>query len=243
MKKILLSSLIALSSLTFYTNASAAMRASVALSPTSYSLSNPVAGTTAASSSYMGIDWSLTYALEKAYFGVNIATSLDSGTEHDLYNISAPFDRSETTFTLGYPLSNTSSIFAGFRSASSTFGNNTFNRNLVFKASGLFGGMSLGTTIGDNATLSASAAGALMSGTLTGLDNLAPGTNYNATADSTFGFSLSAAINYFLSDNSGISLKGSFQGYSYVGWSDPNKNIGDLNENIFAIGASYFMSF
>lgn len=240
MKKLLISSLMGISCLAA-TSAMADTRLSVAFSPTSYSLDNPNAGSTAATSDYNALIWNATFAGDGMYVNLTYSTSLDDTTEHDLYSPEiAPFDRSEFSATLGFPMSDTSSVFVGIRSNTSTYSTNLDGSTLEFNASGLFAGMSFGFPMGDNSALSVSAAGALMSGELSG-DYYFSGNPVNATTDSTFGYSLSASYSYFLSDDSGVGLKASYQGYDYTGWSD--NTIADLTETITAVEVSYFMSF
>ena len=80
----------------------------------------------------------------------------------------------------------------------------------------------------------------MLDGELT--DNDVNAIPFDASAN-TVGLSFGAGYNYYLNNDSGVSLKGMIQSYNFTGWEDQNYIIDDTSEFLFSAEASYFFNF
>ncbi|MDH5765467.1 MAG: hypothetical protein OEZ38_05560 [Gammaproteobacteria bacterium] len=155
------------------------------------------------------------------------------------------FSRDETTITIGYSVSESLAVFAGFKSTETEL---TAATSLligweadVFKADGIFVGGAFGMPVSDNSSISASVAVAALDGDYTDSAFI------TQTGDTT-GISFGLNYNLYLSDKSGISASWSYQQYEYAMGADTNPNSGitlaqDIVETYSNFGLSYFMAF
>ena len=218
-------------------------RASLGLA--SYSLTIGDAGSEAeATSSYIKGGFGLTIAKENLYFDLGYSTSF--GATHDAFIVEEDFVRTDLNLTVGTALNNGLSVFGGFKTGESELSDTFTGLTTSFKASGIFFGASKSWS-GANDSISVNAAIAFLDGELTDDDptfDLGYSNARDASAN-TVGLSFGAGYNYYLSDDSGISLKGMFQSYNFTGWEDPNPYLGvpDTTERLFSAEASYFFNF
>ena len=211
-------------------------RASLGLS--SYSLEIGKSDTVTANSNYLKGGFGLTVAKDKLYFDFGYSTSFSA--THDAAPVEEDFARTDLNLTVGSALGHGFSLFGGFKTGESELSDSFSGITTTFTASGLFFGGSKSWS-GDNHSISINAALALLKGELTDNDvNFAP---LDATATNTVGISFGAGYNYYLSNDSGVSIKGMFQSYSFTGWEDQNYPIDDANEFLFSADASYFFNF
>ncbi|MDH5389365.1 MAG: hypothetical protein OEY06_13085 [Gammaproteobacteria bacterium] len=203
----------------------------------SYDLAFTQSGAAISDSSYMSGGFGVTIAQDKLYFDFAYNTSL--GATFDNGGVDDDFNRTDLSLTVGTALNGGLSIFGGYKNGSTEYFNYFGpSANMHFDTSGLFFGAGISNSINDNSSISFNGAIALLDGSLTD-DGINP---YDATA-ATVGLSLGASYNYYLNNDSGFSLKGTYQSYNFVDWADANYNIPDTVESIIAVEASYFFNF
>jgi len=161
---------------------------------------------------------------------------------HNTFVVDEDFQRDEITITAGYSVSESMTIFGGYKSTETSlmappgFGWSEDN----FQAKGLFAGAAAGFPMGNDASLSANVAVALLTGDYTD-------STFLATTGDTVGVSVGLTYNRYLSDTTGIAITGSYQGYAYDMGPDtlgvPEMTDQVMVENYLNLGISYFMGF
>jgi hypothetical protein len=198
-------------------------------------------GGSLADSSYLTGGFGATIAKDNLYFDLAYNTSLSAS--YDNFGTDDDFKRTDLSLTAGLALDGGVTVFAGYKTGKSEY-TDTIDPDIsliTFEASGLFFGAGLSNSIDDNSTISFNAAIALLNGDFKDNDTFNP--PFNASAD-TVGFSIGAGYNYFINNNSGIGLKGSYQYYNFVDWTDANyPGIPDTAETLISIDVSYFANF
>lgn len=203
----------------------------------SYDLAFTQSGAELEGSSYMTGGFGATIAQDKLYFDIAFNTSL--GATYDNLGSDDDFDRTDLNLTLGLALDGGLTVFGGYKDGGTEYFNYFGpSDNLHFDTSGLFFGAGISNSLSDSSSISFNGAIALLEGTMTS-DGPNP---FDATAD-TIGFSLGASYNYYLNNDSGFGLKGTFQSYNFVDWTDPNYTIADTVETVISVEASYFHNF
>lgn len=190
------------------------------------------------------VNTSLTVGLTAGFGDLYVDAKFDTtlvGT-HDTFITDEDFQRDEITITAGFSVSESMTIFGGYKSTETSLmaptGFSWSEDN--FQAQGLFGGVAAGFPIDDNSSLSASVAVALLTGDYTD-------STFITTTGDTVGISFGVTYNMYLSDTSGIAASWSFQGYSYdmgpdtLGTQDITAQI--ITETYSNLGISYFMGF
>jgi len=161
----------------------------------------------------------VTIASENYYFDLIYTTSFETtidfqDTEDGGLTFEDDFERNDLSLTLGKTLNNGLAIYVGYKSAKNT---STFSGDEVdepskdiFKSTGPYIGVAKSVSL-KNASLSFNVAVASLKGKFESTDD----TINNLEADNTLGYSLHITYDHFLTADSGMMIKGSFQQYRY----------------------------
>lgn len=209
-----------------------------------YDLSADQGQTQLNKSTYMSLGVGATLAINSFYMDIASTQSLGAEYDNEDTGLTEDFARDDFAFTLGFAAKNGFSIFGGYKTGSSEYGNPftpSSSTTMTFDTSGFFTGASFGFPLNDSSSLSISGALAFLDGELKDND-IGSGTPYNAEANS-FGLSLAMTYTANFTDTSGLTLKGGIQSYSFVDWEDPNYFIDDMNETILAMELGFFIGF
>ena len=182
----------------------------------------------------------LTAGFGEFYVDGKIDTTI-AGT-HNTFVTDEDFQRDEITITAGYSVSESMTIFGGYKSTETSLMAPAWASwsEDNFQAQGLFAGAAAGFPMGNDASLSANVAVALLTGDYTD-------STFLATTGDTVGISIGLTYNRYLSDTTGIAASWSYQGYSYDMGADTlgaqDMTAQTMVENYNNFGISYFMGF